>query len=496
MTDAFPRLPALRPAHNILIWVAAAGIIGLIIATQPIPVVFTGGAVIILALLAAITPLAALTALLILAPLRTLIATEAAIQLPLDIGQMALAVFLGVWIMYRTARGQQLLRFQWTPIAGVILVFIALTALSAFSATSLGAWLNEWLKWVQILLLIVLVHEIANGQRWRWLIFGLVLAGVANALVGLYQFFGGSGALHLVINDRFFRAFGTFGQPNPFGGFMGLLAPVAVMAAFGSGWQARIHWRMTRRLPGAGLMSLTLFYAAAAILIVIGIGISWSRGAWLAFAASLGVVALALPHQTWKGLLIAGIAVGVIGLLWLADVLPTSVVDRITSSTQEFLAFEDMRGVDITPENYAVVERLAHWQAALNMFQAHPWLGVGFGNYEVVYPQYRLINWNEPLGHAHNYYLNLLAETGIIGLLGYGKVWLVIMWANWRAKRHPDRFARCVVVGLLGAWTYLGVHSFFDNLYVNNLFLHLGLMLGVLAILYNQTRTQTRLGVL
>ncbi len=49
-----------------------------------------------------------------------------------------------------------------------------------------------------------------------------------NALIGLYEFFGGSGALVLLIDNRFSRAFGTFGQPNPFGGFMGLLAPVAL----------------------------------------------------------------------------------------------------------------------------------------------------------------------------------------------------------------------------------------------------------------------------
>jgi O-antigen ligase len=152
-----------------------------------------------------------------------------------------------------------------------------------------------------------------------------------------------------------------------------------------------------------------------------------------------------------------------------------------------------MRGIDITPENYAVAERLAHWQAALNMARSHPWLGVGLGNYELVYPSYSLINWHEALGHAHNYYLNIFAEGGLVGLLGYGKAWLLIIGATWWLRRHPNTLSRLVGIGLLGSWTYLVVHSLFDNLYVNNLFIHLGLILGILAVLYNQLNQSTRL---
>ena len=44
--------------------------------------------------------------------------------------------------------------------------------------------------------------------------------------------------------------------------------------------------------------------------------------------------------------------------------------------------------VPISDENFAIVERLAHWQAAYYMANAHPWIGVGLGNYETVYPAY------------------------------------------------------------------------------------------------------------
>ncbi|MBZ0293715.1 MAG: O-antigen ligase family protein [Anaerolineae bacterium] len=458
-----------------------AGALGLIVALQPPALVLVIGIVGAILLAAMITPLAPLVALLILAPMRTLIATEAAFQLPLDIGQITLVLLLGSWLLYHVVRHGTLPALHWSPVYIPLLIFVAFIGLTGFKAASLSNWLNEWLKWIQIVVLVAFALDMARRERWQWLLFGLILAGLGNAIIGLYEFLGGSGADHLLINDRFFRAFGTFGQPNPFAGFMGLIAPLALAATIG--YALRFwHYRANRASLYWGA-----FYGIASAFIVLGIGISWSRGAWLGFAAALTVMIFAMPRKTWQGVLLMLAAVLGVGTLWLSGLLPQSIVARISSSTEEFFAFEDVRGVDITPENYAVVERLSHWQAALNMTRSSPWLGVGMGNYEVVYPQFRLLNWDEPLGHAHNYYLNMMAEGGLLGLLVYGKVWISILFMSWQVRRHPDVLSRLIGIGLLGTWTYLSVHSFFDNLYVNNLFLHMGVMIGILAVLHRQT---------
>ena len=462
-----------------LLWVSTAFISGLFVATLPMALLVIGGVVIAFILLCALTPLAALMFLLILAPLRTLIATEAALQLPLDIGQLALLGFVGAWALHTFVLRRTIARLHWSAVYLPLLLFLIVMGLNTFSALSIGAWMNEWLKWLQMLVLAVIVVHLLPGQRWHWLVAGLVMAGVANALIGLHEFFGGSGALHLLINNRFFRAFGTFGQPNPFGGFMGLLAPIAWMTALSYG---QYFWK-TRRPQD---FCLLMYYALASLTLLFGIIISWSRGAWLGVIVSMIVMFVALPRKTLHGVGLAGTALLLIGILWISGALPQSVMARISSSTEEFFAFQDVRGVDISPENYPVVERLAHWQAALNMARAHPWLGVGMGSYEIAYPDYRLMNWHEPLGHAHNYYLNILAEGGIIGLLAYGKVWLLIIWLNWRVRNHPDDLSRLTAIGILGTWVYLGIHSLFDNLYVNNLFIHIGTILGILGVLYNQ----------
>jgi putative inorganic carbon (HCO3(-)) transporter len=480
---------AKKPELNILAWLLVATAAG-VIASQSWSVGILFG--IIWAALLAITPLTAFFALLVLAPMRTLIETESPVRLPLEIGQITVLVLAGAWLIFRITRQKPLLNFTWSPIYIPLAGFLIAVSATAFSALSMSAWLNEWLKWVMITALVVLVLDF---RHWEWLVGGLILAAAGNALVGVYIFLGGSGALHLLINERFFRAFGTFGQPNPFGGFMGLIAPLAVAATLGQLWQLWQNYRQNRNLSGQQVL-ITSGYAFAAGLICLGVIISWSRGAWLGFGLSMLVFVIAIPRRWWQSILILVIVISVVGLLWASGRLPATIVDRINSATAEIFAFNDVRGVDTTPENFAVVERLAHWQAALDMARSNWWLGVGFGNYEIAYEDYRLIGWKISLGHAHNYYLNVLAETGIIGLSAYLTLWSGIFWLTLRARNHPDMSARLIAVGLLGTWTYLAIHSLTDNLYVNNLFLHLGIMLGITALLYNQTYRHSKIRVL
>jgi O-antigen ligase len=111
------------------------------------------------------------------------------------------------------------------------------------------------------------------------------------------------------------------------------------------------------------------------------------------------------------------------------------------------------------------------------------WLGVGFGNYESAYPEYQLLNWPFALGHAHNYYLNVLAETGIIGLLTYLVFWGVVFIQLLRILKSSQWPHRGLALGLLAAWTALSVHHLVDKLYVNNMFLYMGVMVGLQQIL-------------
>lgn len=431
-----------------------------------------------------ISPQIALVVTLTLAPLRTLISTESGLSLPLDIGQLLLIAYLAVWLAHQLWRRESPLNARAGAPLLATLGLIAVFSLGAWTSQSLSSWLAEWLKWWAIALLIWTL-SVSVDESWRWLVFAVVVSAVANALVGLYIFIGGSGADHLVILGRFFRAFGTFGQPNPFGGFMGIALPLSLAAAWAQLPRIWAGLRRRRRLPQAPALifacsSLASFVLAAALLA------SWSRGAWLGTAVAVMCMAVTLPRRLSRGLaLAAGIAALVAGALS-AGLLPRSIMLRLTTAATDLITVSDVRGVEITPVNYAVTERLAHWQAAFYMAEAAPFLGIGLGNYEVVYDDYRLIYWEEALGHAHNLYLNKLAETGAVGLVAYLSFWIIVFRLTWSLRQHPDAFARCIAIGLLGVWVYVAVHSIFDNLYVNNLFLHIGVLFGILAILHRR----------
>ncbi len=176
--------------------------------------------------------------------------------------------------------------------------------------------------------------------------------------------------------------------------------------------------------------------------------------------------------------------------LYATGLLPPSIVARLTDFAQ-YVRFEDARGVGINDANYAVIERMAHWQAALEMLRYNLWTGVGFGCYEPAYSQFALINWPIALGHAHNYYLNVAAETGLVGLAAYLFLWGAVFWQTWQATRRAKGLLRGVAIGLLGTWTHLSVHHLFDNLYVNNVHLHIGVLLGLLAFVIQQTNQPT-----
>ena len=437
------------------------------------------------------TSLTLLTMLLVLAPLRALIATEADIVFALDIGQVLLLAYLCVWLGCQIFQRRPVTKVEGSLVLAGTLALIILFAWGAWTSASVSSWLREWLKWV-IIAVFVWHLALSASTHWRWLIFALLLGAAANAIVGLYIFLGGSGAEHLLILGRFFRAFGTFGQPNPFGGLMGIALPVSLMGAYGQLSLLHSCYRNNCELSKSLILSFALF-SMVSILIFCALIASWSRGAWLGFVLAVAVMIFAMPRR-WSHsiVLVLGLTL-FLASLWLAGLLPQSIVNRLTAAGGDFFTITDIRGVDISPVNYAVVERLAHWQAAINMAEDKPFLGVGLGNYEVLYDRYRLINWREPLGHAHNYYLNILAETGIIGLCGYLAFWLMIWGLTWQIRNHPDIFARSIAIGLLGCWTYIAVHSLFDNLYVNNLFLHIGLLLGILAILYRQVNQSLNL---
>jgi O-antigen ligase len=358
---------------------------------------------------------------------------------------------------------------QWPRLALPVIAFVCLSSFSLLHAPSLSLAAKELAKWLEFLAVALIVSNLVTRQQSHALVACLLLAGIAQAVLGAYQFFARSGPEFFAFG-RFLRAYGTFEQPNPFGGYMGLIAPLALALVLHSRHKELPVW--LKRLAIVGFLAVT-----------VGIAMSGSRGAWLGAGTALGVVAVMHGRKSQIFLLCLLLLAALAGLLGGLSLIPNQVIDRITGFIPVVGSLgtgQEVESIEITDANYANLERLAFWQAAVEMWSEHPWLGAGIGNYQAAYPRYSLPKWRVSLGHAHNYYLNIAAETGLLGLLAYLALWTTTAW-RLAAKTLCSRsiYARALALGALGIVVHASVHNLVDNVWVHHMYVHTAIVLGL-----------------
>ncbi|MBN1315407.1 MAG: O-antigen ligase family protein [Anaerolineales bacterium] len=478
-----------------LFWIVLAITSGIGAATLPLTMagLLIVGATVLVAIL--VEPLFGLTIMLLLGPFGAL--ERILGQTILDSGQLLLIITLISWFARGIARREPLFKYS-IPFSGVfrtavvfLIAFLVVGGLSLYNAQSLTDGVKELIKWVQIGLVAWIVFDMTSRRGINVTLLAIIPAAITQAGTGIWQFgLRGHGPEHFEILGRFYRAYGTFEQPNPFAGFLGLTLPLAVGWGLGNGlaWLecARQKYgkeniqRLFSSLPA--LLKIFIPFGIAAVLFT-ALLMSWSRGGWLGAAAGLSAMLFFLPRRQWKGVAVVLIVLAIAGILFQTGLMPAALVNRLAGFTS-FINFTDARGVDVTSENYSILERMAHWQSALRMADYNPWLGIGIGNYAAAYSDYDLLNWPYPLGHAHNIYLNMLAETGVLGLTAYLGFWISVIWLTVQIIVRSSYPQRGIALGLMGVWVHLTAHHVVDNLYVNNIYLHLGALLGILLFLW------------
>lgn len=398
---------------------------------------------------------------------------------PASATDLLLAAGVGLWFI--DGARQRSLPLHRSAVSTAATVYTSVLFASLFFAADLVEGAREVIKWLELVALLLVAPAMLTAHRVRWLAAALLLGACVQAGLGLYQFIFRIGPEHFVILGRFMRASGSFEQPNPFGGFLGLALPVALSLAIWA-WA-----EFVQRSNGRWMYSLwALYYTGAALVIGLGLLASWSRGAWLGAAA--GVLVVLVLRSRRAALLSAVGGLLLAGLTLLGVFSPASIPQPISARLADTTAYLDMTDVllqPVTDENFAVVERIAHWTAAQRMWERSPWFGVGAGNYAAVYPEVRLPRWEDPLGHAHNIYLNVLGETGLIGLAAYLLLWgVVVVWTWQKVRTDPSstdgRWLPAVAVGVLGLVAHLSVHNVVDNLFVRGIVIYIGLWLVVI----------------
>jgi putative inorganic carbon (hco3(-)) transporter len=485
----------LRPQVRNLTRLAAVLVLGWALARGPIDLV----AVTAVAIAIWVLPVLGLACAAFAVPLASLR------PLPVGPGSLTVTPLLLAWtalpwllaaLMRRRVPGLRI------PLVWPLVAFLTALAAAAWRAPDVAQALFEVARWVELGLALVLAVALVRDRRTaRVLLLAVLAAGVTAALVGIAMALGRVGPeAFAILGGRLYRAYGTFGQPNPFGGYMNMVWPVGVGLVVGSYQQARIRHqsrgcgyetgRMGRDGCSAGRLSAWWAVAGIVVTAVTGAGLvlSWSRGAWLAAAVGAAAMGLTwLVGSVWPRVRqrnLALLAVVVVGLVVVsagggAARVPAAVAGRLGSVADTFTVW-GVRDAEVDDASFATIERVAHWEAAVAMWRDRPWLGQGPGHYALAYARYRLPRWSEPLGHAHNTYLQMLAEAGLVGLAGY----LLFFVACARvalggALRPRSPLHGALGLGLVGVLAALAFHGLVDFLYVHETTVHLGLLLGL-----------------
>jgi O-antigen ligase len=398
----------------------------------------------------------------------------------LTVTQLVVALAAGAWVLRVLAYPERSLnlRFQWPWILFLAWQFLAVMA----TPYSFSQGIQQWARWIATWLAFVLTLGTITDRRRAWLLLGaLMLAPGLAALHGLYQFLSASGPpSYLILGGRFARAAATFVKPNPFAGYLNMAWPIAAALA---GFYA------TRRGPGGRRPLLALLFAGITGLLLFGLFASYSRGGWIGTAAAMFGLALLAGRRTAalaSGALVVFLLVGLLGVF---SALPPVVVGRLQAITDNLRIYDAGKQM-VNDDNFAVVERVAHWQAAWRMWQAHPALGIGPGNFNEAYPDFFYGRWSISQGHAHNYYLHILAEAGPGGLGLYLLLYLTLFVQALRLRRiAADSVWGALGMGGCGIMLAVAGHNIFENLHVLNLGIQLSGVWGLMIVAERLAKT-------
>lgn len=268
-------------------------------------------------------------------------------------------------------------------------LFVAVSGLSVLSSPDRGFSFYNYYNLVGVYVLTYLLtgQNVREPGQMKSILRMACAAAVIVLLYGYYQFLFGIdiSSMKWVDGDAFpelrKRVFSTWENPNILAGYLDII----ICLAFGLFMKCRDRER--RILLGAFML------AAAACL-----AMTYARGACLVIAVILA------GYGALKDRRVLVACIVVVAVLFALDPM---LYERITSVFTK---------VDTSTEM-----RLAFWESTVAMIQDHPFLGIGWGAYWMVYPEYDfyLQGANVLIVHAHNIYLNYMAEIGIPGAVAF-----------------------------------------------------------------------------
>ncbi|KKP59359.1 MAG: O-antigen polymerase family protein [Candidatus Magasanikbacteria bacterium GW2011_GWC2_34_16] len=299
---------------------------------------------------------------------------------------------------------------------------------------------GQWLT--RMFLIFGLVGAVvASKLSWEKSAFVFWLSGVVQGVLAVIQFLTqyvfenkwlglavhsagdlGAGVIG-VDNARWLRAYGSLGGPNPLGIYLAIALVLGLIIY--------LKWDHFK---------IRILLSVGQIIILVGLIFSFSRSAWL--AGALGIIFVILlerkniinlkliSRQIFYYLLLSFLFVIIFSPLFFTRLTATGKLETTSLNSRR--------------------TQYSEWQQVYN---THPWLGVGSGNYFLVLLEQNSNRYLSTLQPIHNSYLLILAELGIVGLslFVYLVGWLVVV--VWQ---HNRQFLSVIIVllvsGLFEHW--------------------------------------------
>jgi len=330
-----------------------------------------------------------------------------------EAGLIALAALTLVAVLARWAVVRR------TPLDGVLAILGATLAASTLASghpLQATGWLGRWV----VLAYFVVFWWLRDTHQAVRLVRVMVAAGAVAAAYGIFQHFTGA--------DWYRAALGrpTFVHPRAAGsqGYA-VVAFFRNYLTFAHAMLFPLAWAAALAVRGAVLGIV------AAPLLVVAIVFSTARGAWLAALASGGALALLARR---RATLVTLAALTVAGCLAFA-----LAPDLRTQAAGMFATGGENAG------------RIGIYRANLDIVRERPLIGLGFGRYQLAASQYYAAHPEaDRRSHAHNDYLQIAAEAGLVALAAFSLLYATALRKGWVAiKGAPTADVWAVAAG---AW--------------------------------------------
>jgi O-antigen ligase len=112
--------------------------------------------------------------------------------------------------------------------------------------------------------------------------------------------------------------------------------------------------------------------------------------------------------------------------------------------------------------------RLQIWSNTLHMLRDHPIFGAGLRGYAIVMKPYVTTPKGLPELYAHDIFLSMWAEVGLLGLAAFAVLLGMLLWKGWSAFSKAQGFERALLWGTSAAFVAITVHGLFDTPYYGN----------------------------